>query len=107
MGITNTDKETLDGIYGDGAGTVIKDVAPLAAGAAVVVGSKGRGKGKVERSNDSSNYSNAYTVELPKDAYPNVSRSRHNQISNQQLHEAFESDPSLAARMEVEYPGII
>lgn len=38
--VDGTTKETFDGIYGEGAGTVIKDAALPAAAAAVVIGSK-------------------------------------------------------------------
>ncbi|WP_413208467.1 HNH endonuclease [Rhodospirillum sp. A1_3_36] len=49
----------------------------------------------------------AAEVQMPSSAYPGVSRQRHNQISNQALHEAFEADPAYAARMESLYPGIV
>ncbi|MFT7880131.1 MAG: HNH/endonuclease VII fold putative polymorphic toxin [Sulfurimonas sp.] len=37
LGIGETDKEIFDGIYGDGAGTIIKDIAPTAGIAAVIL----------------------------------------------------------------------
>lgn len=63
--------------------------------------------GALVRPADSPNYSVATEVQLPSSAYPGVSRRRHNQMSNQALHEAFEADPSYAAQMERLYPGII
>ncbi|MDX8354532.1 DUF637 domain-containing protein [Cognatiyoonia sp. IB215182] len=63
--------------------------------------------GALVRSVDSPNYSVATEVQLPSNAYPGVSRRRHNQISNQALHEAFEADPAYAAQMENLYPGIV
>lgn len=63
--------------------------------------------GALVRPVDSPNYSVATEVQLPSDAYPGVSRRRHNQISNQALHEAFEANPTYAAQMENLYPGIV
>ncbi|UFH60637.1 hypothetical protein [Sulfurovum mangrovi] len=37
LGIGETDKEVFDGIYGDGSGTIIKDIAPTAGMAAVIL----------------------------------------------------------------------
>jgi hypothetical protein len=63
--------------------------------------------GALVRPADNPNYSVATEVQLPTSAYPGVSRQRHNQISNQALHEAFEADPAYAAQMESLYPGIV
>ena len=63
--------------------------------------------GAIVRPIDSPNYSVATEVQLPSSAYPGVSRQRHNQISNQALHESFVADPAYAARMENLYPGIV
>ncbi|WP_249979059.1 HNH endonuclease, partial [Vreelandella olivaria] len=63
--------------------------------------------GAIVRPSDSPYYSSAYEIQLPRMAYPGVSRQRHNQLSNQALHEAFDTDPSFAARMESLYPGIV
>ncbi len=63
--------------------------------------------GALVRPPDSPNYSVATEVQLPSNAYPGVSRQRHNQISNQAMHEAFEADPVFAAQMENLYPGIV
>ncbi len=59
------------------------------------------------RPSNSGNYSIVYEMQLPTTAYPGISRQRHNQIANQNLHEAFESDPSFAQEMEKVYPGIV
>jgi len=66
-----------------------------------------RSNGAIVRPADSPNYSAATEVQLPPNAYPGVSRRRHNQISNQALHEVFETDPAFATRMENLYPGIV
>ncbi|MGR2741108.1 DUF637 domain-containing protein, partial [Billgrantia sp. Q4P2] len=63
--------------------------------------------GAIVRPLNSSFYSNAYEIQLPGTAYPGVSRQRHNQLSNQALHEAFQADPGFASRMEGLYPGIV
>ncbi len=84
------------------------------AGAAALAGRKAPNRTPIETSSgaivrpaDSPNYSVATEVRLPSNAYPGASRRRHNQISNQALHESFESDPAFAARMESLYPGIV
>lgn len=63
--------------------------------------------GALVRPSESPNYSVATEVQLPSNAYPGVSRRRHNQISNQAMHEAFEADPAYTAQMENLYPGIV
>lgn len=44
---------------------------------------------------------------MPLNAYPGVSRQRHNQIANESLHNKFESDHDFAVKMEAQYPGIV
>ncbi|MBO6604060.1 MAG: HNH endonuclease [Roseicyclus sp.] len=61
----------------------------------------------VVRPADSQYYSVAAEVQLPSSAYPGLSRPRHNQISNQALHDMFQTDPAYAAQMESLYPGIV
>lgn len=56
---------------------------------------------------DSPYYSTVYEIKLPPNTYPNVSRQRHNQLANESLHKQFESDSTFAAKMEVQYPGIV
>uniref|UniRef100_UPI0018E45665 HNH endonuclease n=1 Tax=Tsuneonella flava TaxID=2055955 RepID=UPI0018E45665 len=76
-------------------------------GTGATKGGIGTPSGSTVRPLDSPHYSNAFEVQLPDSAYPGVSRQRHNQLSNQALHEAFEADPSFSTQMENLYPGIV
>jgi hypothetical protein len=65
------------------------------------------GKRPPKRPAKSPFYSVVFEAKLrPKKHYPNVSRAKHFQEGNRQLHQTLKKDPALAKKMEELYPGI-
>lgn len=88
----------------EAAGPVLRRFVREESGA---VGVPGKGGRTSARPSNSPHYSTSYEVELPEGTYPGMSRPRHNQLSNESLHEAFRDNPGFAAEMEKLYPGIV